>query len=137
MKTTITLIFSRKGQALRLSEDHTAKNTEEAKRIEETGGFIINGRVNGQIMITRSLGDHLMKEFIINKPYIFNTKLEDDDNFLIVACDGLWDVIEDQQAVDFLLENKELSCNDLAKRLVVKALESGSTDNLSVIVLKL
>jgi hypothetical protein len=37
----------------------------EIARIQQAGGFVMNGRVNGQIAITRSLGDHIMKDFII------------------------------------------------------------------------
>lgn len=131
------MICSRGGKAIRLSEDHTANNTVESQRITESGGFIINGRVNGHIVITRSLGDHLMKEFIINTPHLYHTPLSEEDSHLILACDGLWDVVQDQEAVNFLLENDKYTATDLAKRLVVKALEAGSTDNLSVIVVKL
>jgi protein phosphatase PTC1 len=128
---------SRAGKAIRLSEDHTAHNAVESQRIQDSGGFIINGRVNGHIVITRSLGDHLMKEFIINTPHLYSTTLTDEDTHLILACDGLWDVVLDQEAVNFVLENDNYTATDLAKRLVVKALEAGSTDNLSVIVVKL
>jgi len=129
----------RAGKAIRLSEEHKASSESEAKRISESGGFIINGRVNGQIAITRSLGDHLMKDFILSTPYTSHQKLTDEDTHLIVACDGLWDVCSDQQACDFILENNESTekASELAKKLLIKALQDGSTDNLSVIVVKL
>jgi len=132
-------ILCRNGKAIRMSYEHKAADEEEAKRIADTGGFIINGRVNGQIMITRSLGDHLMKEFIISTPFTYHTKLTKEDTWLIVACDGLWDVCEDQQAVDFVLEwaGKGSGATELSKRLLIKALQDGSTDNLSIIVVKL
>ncbi len=94
-------VSSRKEKALRITQDHTAANEEEAKRIQAVGGFILNGRVNGatsqssslthvgQIVITRSLGDHLMKDYIISKPHVYYSKLTEEDTFVILACDGV------------------------------------------------
>jgi len=130
-------VLCRDGKAIRLTEEHKASETIEAKRITDAGGFIIHGRVNGQIIITRSLGDHLMKEFIIGDPFLNYQKLNEKDTWLIVACDGLWDVVEDQQAVDFVLENKHLNPVEVSKKLLIKALQDGTTDNLSIVVVKL
>jgi len=130
-------VLCRDGQAIRLTEEHKASDAIEAKRISDAGGFIIHGRVNGQIIITRSLGDHLMKEYIIGDPYTHYEKLTEKDTWLIVACDGLWDVVEDQQAVDFVLEHKDLSASEISKKLLIKALQDGTTDNLSIMVVKL
>jgi len=130
-------VLCRDKKAIRLTEDHKASNEAEAKRIMENQGFIINGRVNGQIVITRSLGDHIMKEFIICDPYTQFHQLTSADTHIVVACDGLWDVVEDQAAVDFVLANNDLSASDIAKKLLLKALADGSTDNLSIIVVKL
>lgn len=130
-------VLCRDGKAIRLTEDHKVANEVEAQRIKDAGGFIINGRVNGQIIITRSLGDHLMKEYIIGEPYTRHEVLSEKDTHLIVACDGLWDVVEDQQAVDFVLQHDSASASDIAKKLLIKALQDGTTDNLSIIVVKL
>jgi len=130
-------VLCRDGKAIRMTEEHKASEEVEAKRIQEAGGFIVNGRVNGQIVITRSLGDHLMKDFIIGDPYVSHQKLTEKDNALIVACDGLWDVVEDQAACDFIAQYPNASADELSKRLLVKALQDGSTDNLSVCVVKL
>jgi protein phosphatase PTC1 len=85
----------------------------------------MNNRVNGVLAVTRSLGDSSMKEFVVGSPYTTETTLGDEDDFLIVACDGvswfidfiwrlaclliafthfhqLWDVCEDQTAVDLI-----------------------------------
>jgi protein phosphatase PTC1 len=56
--------------------------------------------------VTRSLGDSSMKEFVVGSPYTTETALSEEDEFLIVACDGLWDVCEDQEAVDLIRQNK-------------------------------
>jgi len=130
-------VLCRDGKAIRLTEEHKASEPVEAKRITDSGGFIIHGRVNGQIIITRSLGDHLMKEFILGLPFLHHEKITDKDTWLIVACDGLWDVVEDQGAVDFVLANATKTASEISKKLLLKALEDGTTDNLSIMVIKL
>ena len=54
-------------------------------------------------------------------------------SFIILACDGLWDVMEDQQAVDFVLRYQH-ERNDISQHLVNEALRRGSTDNVTVVV---
>jgi len=130
-------ILCRDGKALRITQDHTVSNEQESKRIQDKGGFIMNGRVNGQIIITRSLGDHLMKDYITSDPYVYFTKLGETDSYLILACDGLWDVVDDQKAVDFILENSSNDTSVISKKLIALALKEGSTDNLTVSVIKL
>jgi len=130
-------VLCRDGKAIRMTFEHKAADPDEAKRITDGGGFIIHGRVNGQIIITRSLGDHLMKEFIIGDPFTYSDSLSEKDTWLIVACDGLWDVMEDQQDCDLVLANATLSASEISKKLLIKALQDGTTDNLSIAVIKL
>jgi len=54
------------------------------------------------LAVTRSLGDTAMKEFVVGSPYTSEMELTSEDEFLIMACDGLWDVVEDQKAVDLV-----------------------------------
>jgi len=130
-------VLCREGKAVRLTYDHKPTDESEVTRVTGLGGFIMNDRLNGQIAITRALGDHLMKEYVISDPYVSMTPVTENDKFVIVACDGLWDVIEDQQAIDFCLENSNDDATLLSKKLLIKALKDGSTDNLSVMVLRL
>ncbi|KAF8332628.1 phosphatase 2C-domain-containing protein [Cantharellus anzutake] len=127
-------VLSRSGTAVRLTYDHKGSDAQEAKRIKEAGGFVMNNRVNGVLAVTRSLGDSAMKEFIVGSPYTTETTLGDDDDLLIIACDGLWDVIEDQAAVDLIrpIQDPQLA----SKRLVEYALSHFSSDNISVIVVR-
>eukprot|EP00766_Chilomastix_caulleryi_P001714 gnl/Chilomastix_caulleri/2683.p1 GENE.gnl/Chilomastix_caulleri/2683~~gnl/Chilomastix_caulleri/2683.p1 ORF type:complete len:92 (+),score=7.85 gnl/Chilomastix_caulleri/2683:37-312(+) len=64
------------------------------------GGFITNGRILGIIAVSRSLGDHCMKPYISNDPYVSMHSIAADDYGFTIACDGVWDVIEDQQAAE-------------------------------------
>lgn len=82
-------VLFRKGRALRLTYDHKGTDKQEAKRITDSGGFVMSGRVNGVLAVTRSLGDSSMKEFVVGAPYTTETELTEDDELLILACDGV------------------------------------------------
>eukprot|EP01122_Echinamoeba_exundans_P015219 TRINITY_DN7128_c0_g1_i1.p1 TRINITY_DN7128_c0_g1~~TRINITY_DN7128_c0_g1_i1.p1 ORF type:complete len:293 (-),score=56.25 TRINITY_DN7128_c0_g1_i1:49-849(-) len=128
-------VLSRDGKAEVLTANHHVENEDEVARIKATGGFIIDGRVNAMIAITRSLGDHHMKQWLINEPHFYATELQETDTTLILACDGLWDVVEPQAALDFIKEEEDAQV--AAKKLLVKAIQDGSTDNLTVMVVRL
>ncbi|KAI8806314.1 phosphatase 2C-like domain-containing protein [Cladochytrium replicatum] len=127
-------VLSRDGRAIRLSYDHKGSDPSEARRITDAGGFVMNNRVNGVLAVTRSLGDVSMKEWIIGNPYTTETVLNDKDNLLILACDGIWDVCGDQQAVDYTKDIDDPQ--EAADSLLKYALSNGSTDNLSVLVVR-
>jgi len=84
-------VLCRAGKAVRLTYDHKGSDKQEAKRITDAGGFVMSGRVNGVLAVTRSLGDSSMKEFVVGAPYTTETELCDEDEFLILACDGVSD----------------------------------------------
>ncbi|KAJ3427009.1 hypothetical protein M0813_05142 [Anaeramoeba flamelloides] len=128
-------VICRDGVAKRLSEDHKASVKSEQERIQKAGGFVFNNRVVGMIAITRSFGDHSMKEMIINTPYNSKIELKESDSFLILACDGLWDVVDDQKAVDLVKDMNDPL--EMSKKLLNSALEGGSTDNISIMIIML
>jgi protein phosphatase PTC1 len=82
-------VLCRAGKAVRLTYDHKGTDKQEAKRITDAGGFVMSGRVNGVLAVTRSLGDSSMKEFVVGAPYTTETELCEDDEFLVLACDGV------------------------------------------------
>lgn len=82
-------VLCRAGKAVRLTYDHKGSDKQEAKRITDAGGFVMSGRVNGVLAVTRSLGDSSMKEFVVGLPYTTETELCEEDEFLILACDGV------------------------------------------------
>lgn len=131
-------VLCRRGRAVRLSFDHQARAPEEKQRIKDCGGLVINDRVNGTLAVTRALGDASMKEFITGHPFTTETRLlgPEEDSVLILACDGLWDVCSDQEACDYIQGDID-DPQRCAELLVDFALEQGSTDNLSVIVVRL
>lgn len=127
-------VLSRGRQAVRMSYDHKGSDSQEAKRILDAGGFVMNDRVNGVLAVTRSLGDFTMKEFIVGAPFTAEAELTDDDPFLILACDGVWDVCSDQEAVDLVYDIQDPQ--EASEKLLAYALEKFSTDNLSVMVIR-
>ncbi|KAF9945988.1 Protein phosphatase 2C 1 [Mortierella alpina] len=128
-------VLSHKERAVRLSYDHKGSDHTEAQRILDVGGFVMNNRVNGVLAVTRALGDSSMKEFIIGAPYTTRTEIGTDNPYLILACDGLWDVCSDQEAVDLV---KDVVCPTKASQILLEhALQKFSTDNISVMVVRL
>lgn len=123
----------RDGKALRFTIEHKPTEESEAKRVEAAGGFIVSQRVNGLLAVTRSLGDHLMKEYVIGTPHVTEHKLSDKDTAIILACDGVWDVMEDQEAVDLI--KGETDATAAAEKICKQSLSRGTTDNVTVMVI--
>mmetsp|Transcript_102722 Transcript_102722/g.265554 ORF Transcript_102722/g.265554 Transcript_102722/m.265554 type:complete len:287 (+) Transcript_102722:88-948(+) len=154
-------VICRGGLAVRLTSmsDHKATDPAEAKRVIEAGGSIFNERVNGMLAISRAFGDHQLKapalpnDVVSNVPDITSTELTDQDMFVIVACDGLWDVVEDQESVNLVLEgirelmallpnmgqdsltHRRSMAEVLARMLVEEALARGTSDNVSCLMI--
>ena len=83
-------VLCRGGKAERLTHDHTTADEEETSRVGAAGGKIgRRGRVDGYLKVTRSLGDHLFKAYVIGSPYTTSMVLDDEDEFLILASDGV------------------------------------------------
>ncbi|KAL6132164.1 hypothetical protein ACLB2K_070535 [Fragaria x ananassa] len=97
------VVLSRLGGtiALPLSTDHKPDRADELERIEAAGGRVINwngSRVLGVLATSRSIGDQYLRPYVISKPEVTVTKRTDKDEFLILASDGLWDVISNELA---------------------------------------
>ncbi|KAJ5527419.1 hypothetical protein N7513_011578 [Penicillium frequentans] len=130
------IVLCRNGKALRLSYDHKGSDENEGKRIANAGGLILNNRVNGVLAVTRALGDAYLKDLVTGHPYTTETVIQPDaDEFIILACDGLWDVCTDQEAVDLIRNIQD--AQRASKILVEHALARFSTDNLSCMVIRL
>lgn len=105
-------VLCRGGEALAMSEDHKPESETERNRIYAAGGMVtMEGRINGNLNLSRSLGDFEYKknpdlppeaQIITANPDIKTIQLEPADEFLILACDGVWDILSNQEAVDFV-----------------------------------
>lgn len=94
-------VLSRGGRAIPLSVDHKPDRSDELARIEAAGGRVIflNGaRVEGILAMSRAIGDKYLKPVVIAEPEITFTKREPEDECLILASDGLWDVLSSDLA---------------------------------------
>ncbi|XP_062098051.1 probable protein phosphatase 2C 27 [Humulus lupulus] len=135
-------VLGRRGRAIEMSNDHKPNCTSEKLRIEKLGGVIYDGYLNGQLSVARALGDWHMKGPkgsacpLSSEPELKETHLTEDDEFLIMGCDGLWDVMSSQCAVtivrkELMLHNDPERCS---RELVREALKRNTCDNLTVIV---
>ncbi|XP_062208973.1 probable protein phosphatase 2C 2 [Phragmites australis] len=135
-------VLCRKGVAVEMSRDHRPTYDAERQRVVESGGYIEDGYLNGVLSVTRALGDWDMKmpqglsSPLIAEPEILWTTLTEDDEFLIIGCDGIWDVMTSQHAVSTV--RKGLRRHDdperCARELAMEAKRLETFDNLTVIV---
>ncbi|KVI08710.1 Protein phosphatase 2C [Cynara cardunculus var. scolymus] len=135
-------VLGKRGRAIELSIDHKPSSTSEKKRIEKLGGVIYDGYLNGQLSVARALGDWHMKGPkgsacpLSAEPELKEVTLTKEDEFLILGCDGLWDVMSSQYAVTIV--RKELMVHNdpgkCSRELVSEALKRNSCDNLTVVV---
>ncbi|KAI3455221.1 hypothetical protein Pfo_011884 [Paulownia fortunei] len=144
-------VMSRKGKAHDLSKDHKPDIAAEKKRILEAGGYVQYGRVNGSLNLARAIGDMEMKQnkslpaekqIVTANPDIVTIELSEDDEFLIIACDGIWDCMSSQQAVDFIKEqlNTEKKLSVVCERVLDRCLAPSSgqegCDNMTMILVQ-
>ena len=92
-----------------LSDDHKPDNKEEKARIQAAGGFVEDNRINGGLNLSRSLGDFDYKneescssnqQMVICQPEVRSVKRKQNDQFLILACDGIWDCLTSEECVE-------------------------------------
>lgn len=136
-------VLCRRGKAIEMSRDHKPVCSKEKSRIEASGGYVYDGYLNGQLNVARALGDWHMDGLkcqnggpLSAEPELKTTTLTEEDEFLIIGCDGIWDVFRSQNAVDFARRrlqehNDPVLCS---RDLVDEALKRKTGDNLSVVV---
>ena len=107
------------GKAYRMSVDHKPELELEKNRIEKADGWVSeNGRINGNLNLSRTLGDLEFKknknlkpqeQIITSYPDVVDDNFEDKNDFIVIGCDGIWDCIQDQDICDIISEriNKE------------------------------
>ena len=169
-------VLCRSGRAIDLSVDRKATDPEEIARVIKEGGFVSKGRVMGSLAVSRAIGDSQLKNIskkgriLIPDPEVTKYKpkmcicqnnqnldtFNDGicmDEFIIIATDGLWDVLSSQAAVDLirdlmqknsLLSNDEIdmkilssSLSKISNSVADHAVASGSQDNVTVMIIKI
>jgi serine/threonine protein phosphatase PrpC len=144
-------VLCRDGAAIALSEDHKPTDAGEKTRIERAGGYVLNGRVNGILSLSRALGDYNLKQAEIAPelqavtalPDVTETHLVLEDEFVVQACDGIWDCVTNEQAVAFVRHELNehgdvaLACEKLIERCLAPNPAKFGTDNMTVIIINL
>ncbi|KAJ7600524.1 phosphatase 2C-like domain-containing protein [Mycena floridula] len=145
-------VISVKGVVKPLSFDHKPTNDSEKVRITGAGGYVEYGRVNGNLALSRALGDFDFKknysmtpetQIITADPDITCHTITEEDEFLVLACDGIWDCLTSQQVVDFIRlevsEGKSLTqiCEDMCDHCLAPDTSSGAgigCDNMTILI---
>jgi len=133
--------------AIACTYDHKPTNEEERKRIEEAGGSVQIGRVDGQLALSRAFGDRMLKTLhlppekrkVTSKPEII-TKEACSDDFLFLACDGIYesDVFSRESVIKFISDQMKHT-DDIAKicaEVLEECLKRGSRDNMSAMIVQ-
>jgi protein phosphatase 1L len=130
-------VICRGGDAIAVSRDHKPDQSDERQRIEDAGGFVMwagTWRVGGVLAVSRAFGDKLLKQYVVADPEIKEEKVDSSLEFLILASDGLWDVVTNEEAVAMV---KPIIDSELAaKKLLQEASQRGSADNITCVVVR-
>jgi len=143
-----------KGRAKPLSFDHKPQNEGEKARISAAGGFVDFGRVNGNLALSRAIGDFEFKksadlspeqQIVTAFPDVVTHEVSNDDEFLVIACDGIWDCQSSQAVVEFVRrgiaakQDLHLICENMMDNCLASNSETGGVgcDNMTMIVIGL
>lgn len=135
------------GKPVLATQDHKPSNELEKERIQNAGGSVMIQRVNGSLAVSRALGDFEYKnvdgkgpteQLVSPEPEFYvKPREEDSDQFLVLACDGVWDVMSNEDICNFIIhrmkvhDNLETICNEVIDTCLYK----GSRDNMSIIII--
>lgn len=141
-------VMCRGGKTIPMSYDHKPTNPPEQARIESAGGSVALSRVNGDLAVSRALGDYSYKQSahlppekqqVSPEPEFQIQQRDAADQFLILCCDGIWDVMSNEEVNNFYIKKAEggsdlkTTCCDLLD----VCLEKKSRDNMTAIGVKL
>ena len=125
-----------KNNFTQITKEHKCNDIKEVERIKKNGGIVFNNRVFGTLMLTRSFGDKEMKKYgVISTPDCFCHKIKDEDLYIVIASDGVWDAVSEEEIMQ--MGGDKFSSDDFSKKIVKLAVDKGTRDNISCIVIKL
>ena len=120
--------------AKKVSFDDKASEPSEIKRIESCGGKVIDDRLNGVLAISRGIGDLDMKDKGLScEPHVYKTLIDETTDYCVIASDGIWDVIEPIDV--YKICKRDNNPDIIVESIVDEAIERGSEDNISCIVI--
>ncbi|XP_033217890.1 protein phosphatase 1A isoform X2 [Belonocnema kinseyi] len=140
------MVLCRSGNPIFSTRDHKPGLPAEKERIQKAGGSVMIQRVNGSLAVSRALGDYEYKnvegrgpceQLVSPEPEIFVLdRDEENDQFIVLACDGIWDVMTNEDLCDFI-HSRLLLTDDLeavTNQVIDTCLYKGSRDNMSIVL---
>ncbi|KAG6965936.1 hypothetical protein JG687_00005130 [Phytophthora cactorum] len=133
-------------EVLQLSVDHKPDLEFEKQRIVAAGGTVFRGRVCGGVAVSRSFGDLWFKrnaelkphqQLVTSEPCVRVQRRDPADEFLVLCCDGIYDVMSNDQLRKFIrskLKNGVKNPKDISEMLLDECLAKGSRDNMSAVI---
>lgn len=134
------VVIYENGSNKQITIDHKPDETNERKRLSKIGGDIYRDSEGtfriGNLSLSKAFGDGDTSPYISQKPDSFYLKITSQTKYIVLACDGLWDVVDNLEINQLIKKCKKNKINNIAVFLAEIALKKGSTDNVSVIVLE-
>ncbi|RPA81798.1 protein phosphatase 2C [Ascobolus immersus RN42] len=147
-------VLSVDGTAKALSFDHKPSNEGEKARIVSAGGFVDYGRVNGNLALSRAIGDFEFKrqgelapeqQIVTALPDIITHELSNHDEFVVMACDGIWDCMTSQEVIDYVRksvvqgQSLQMICENIMSKCLAESGDTGGVgcDNMTVAIVAL
>jgi len=149
-------VISSEAKAVQVTVDHKIRLQSEKERILKAGGHIIRGRVEGNLNVTRAIGDLKLKrnmaippeeQMISAVPDVFERRIMPEDEFLMLGCDGVFDTWKNQQIVDYVRDNMQeeekisVVIEKLLDQIVAKKVDDShrsiGTDNMTCVIIPL
>ena len=140
---------SAKSKPMLATIDHKPSNTTEEKRIKKAGGYVMRDRVNGHLAVSRVFGDFEYKnikgkdpkkQLVTPEPDIYIKERQTEiDEFVVLACDGIWDVMSNEEIVSFVSDRMRVTdaLESICNEVLDTCLHKGSHDNMSIIIIAL
>jgi len=134
------VVVYKSGHTKQITTDHKPDDFIEKRRIEKIGGEIYKDSEGvfrvGQLSLARAFGDGDNAPYISQVPDVFYNKITINTKYIVMACDGLWDVVDNKDLFSLLEDYKKENSKNLAANLAQEALKKGSYDNVSIIILE-
>eukprot|EP01129_Flabellula_baltica_P004604 TRINITY_DN1612_c0_g1_i1.p1 TRINITY_DN1612_c0_g1~~TRINITY_DN1612_c0_g1_i1.p1 ORF type:complete len:553 (+),score=94.38 TRINITY_DN1612_c0_g1_i1:1-1659(+) len=134
-------VLCRGDLAIPLTDDHKPNRPDEQLRIEMAGGEVISRtvipRVNGVLSVSRAIGDVSLKDplpIVIPDPEMSTYRLTPEDRFVVIASDGLWDVMSNDDVIAYIRKRMFVNRDCIADLLTEKAKNIGSNDNITAVI---
>lgn len=134
------VIIYKTGFCKQITIDHKPDDEIEKTRIEKIGGDVYKDSEGvfriGDLSLSRAFGDGDNAPYISQIPDVFYSKITSKTKYIVMACDGLWDVIENKELFELLENYKKNNVKNLAVNLANEALKKKSYDNISIIIIE-